>query len=996
MTSKRWKRVEEIYDAALELDKEKRAAFLESSCADDRDLRREVESLLSHQEKAGDFLESPAMDVVSVPATGNESVALAPGTRLGPYVTVDLLGAGGMGEVYRATDTRLDRTVAIKVLPEHLARDPNRRERFEREARAVSSLNHPHICTLFDVGEQDGIHYIVMERVEGATLAARLEKGRLPLDQALEYAIQIADALDKAHRQGVVHRDLKPANIMITKSGTKLLDFGLARLGVGAPTTPLSEIATRETEPLTTEGAIIGTLQYMAPEQLEGKETDARSDIFSFGALVYEMVTGKRAFVGEGQASLIGAILKDDPGPMAEFQTVTPASLDHVIGRCLVKDPDQRWQTAADLMHELTWVGEAEPAALRKPESESRPRLFGVALATMAAGALITAVALGGFGPVPAGEVIRLTLPLDEGVYLDAGNPDLAETVGRPIWRAFELSPDGENLVYVGYREGQDAQLYLQPLDQGQANPIPGTEGVRVLAGFSPDGQSIRFTNASEELMWVLLDGGEVHTISTTGPEFVRDAGYGWADDGKILLTSPTGVLQVAASGGAVNNLTTRALAPGYVQGYPQSLPGGAVLYAEGPPARGVPSEEFDVIVELLETGDRFTVVEGGTDPTYIDSGHIVFVRSGKMMAVTFDAAGLKVTGEPVMVLEDVMQTEGVGNLGGAAGIGQYSISDSGTLAYLPGGLMPLQATQLNWVDLAGNAEAFATSPRANGSQLPTRYSHARFSPDGTRLAYTEETDRIVSSTRVYDMNLGNSAAPLPKPFGNLEHVNGSFAWSPDGTEIVFAARLGGGPMNLYRTAADGSGEPARLTQSELDQEPWSWSPDGVVAFVESGDIMILAMDGENEPRPFLETFFEESHPTFSPDGNLLAYTSDKTGRKEIHVRPFPGLDPPTQISSDGGQSPTWSADGQQLFFRYPATDRIMVVDIPGGSILARGSPRDLFEIQGGSVDGFYDVSPDGERFVMGTRVVQQTEPVTRINIILNWIEELKERVPVP
>lgn len=311
---------------------------------------------------------------------------------------------------------------------------------------------------------------------------------------------------------------------------------------------------------------------------------------------------------------------------------------------------------------------------------------------------------------------------------------------------------------------------------------------------------------------------------------------------------------------------------------------------------------------------------------------------------------------------------------------------------------MPLQQTQLNWVNLNGSAEPFATSPRANGSQLPTRYSHARFSPDGTRLAYTEERDQNVRSTRVYDMDLGNSAAPLPKPFGNLEHENGSFAWSPDGTEIVFAARLGGGPMNLYRTAADGSGEPALLTESDLDQEPWSWSPDGNwLAFVESGDIMILAMDGENEPVPFLETpFDEERHPTFSPDGNWLAYTSNQTGRTEVLVRPFPGGETPYPISSDGGQSPTWSRIGDQLFYRYRETDRIMVVDIPGGSITARSTDRMLFELEGQFVDGFYDVFPDGSRFVMGTRVVQETEPVTRINIILNWVEELKELVPVP
>ena len=372
------------------------------------------------------------------------------GQTLGPYKIGDQLGAGGMGEVYAAVDTRLDRTVAIKVLPEHLADDPRVRERFEREARAVSSLNHPHICTLFDVGEQDGVHFLVMELVEGATLQQRLEKGRLPLDQALEYAIQIADALDKAHRLGIVHRDLKPGNIMITKSaGVKLLDFGLAKLKDNADDiSPLSQMATEDqSAPLTAEGTIIGTLQYMAPEQLEAKEADARTDIFAFGAVVYEMVTGKRAFTGETQASLIGAILKDEPGSMAEFETLTPASLDHVIGRCVRKDPDQRWQTAADLMYELTWVRAAKPADLEARGPGTRRRLIAVALATLAAGALITAVAFRSLSPEPSGEVTRLTLDVHDGAHLGDNSADDLMTLGRPIRRAFALSPDGRNLV---------------------------------------------------------------------------------------------------------------------------------------------------------------------------------------------------------------------------------------------------------------------------------------------------------------------------------------------------------------------------------------------------------------------------------------------------------------------------------------------------------------------------------------------------------------------
>ena len=477
-----------------------------------------------------------------------------------------------MGEVYAAVDTRLDRTVAIKILPEHLADDPQVRERFEREARAVGSLNHPHICTLFDVGEQDGVHFLVMELVEGETLAARLAGGRLGLDHALEYAIQIADALDKAHRQGMVHRDLKPANIMITKSGTKLLDFGLAKLGVASPTTPLSELQTQdEAKPQSTaEGAIIGTLEYMAPEQLDGKETDARTDIFAFGAVVYEMVTGKRPFTGETQAGLIGAILKDEPESMAEFLSTTPASLDHAIGRCLHKDPDQRWQTAADLMHELRWVRAAEPATLEEPGPGTRRRSIAVALTILAAGALITAVAIRDFGPAPAGEETRLMLGLPEGTHL--GNQGLGDrlTSGRPTFRAVAMSPDGKNLVYVG-NDGEGTQLYLRHLDQYQAVPIPGTEGAEV-ADFSPDGRSIAFirrppTESGAELMRIPLGGGETRTIATssTGLRFFPND-LSWTDDNRILLGSREGIVQVSANGGDVTHLTTHDRGRGYVQ----------------------------------------------------------------------------------------------------------------------------------------------------------------------------------------------------------------------------------------------------------------------------------------------------------------------------------------------------------------------------------------------------------------------------------------------
>ncbi len=460
-------------------------------------------------------------------------MALTAGTRLGPYEIADQLGAGGMGEVYRATDTRLDRTVAIKVLPEHLASDPQRRERFEREAKAVSSLNHPHICTLFDVGEQDGTHYLVMELVEGETLQQRLEQGRLPLDQALEYAIQIADALDKAHRQGVVHRDLKPGNIMITKSaGVKLLDFGLAKLkGDASEVSPLSQMPTQDpSAPLTAEGTIIGTLQYMAPEQLEGKEADARTDIFAFGAVVYEMVTGKKAFEGASQASLITAIMSAQPRAMTQLQTMTPPSLDHIVTRCLDKDPDMRWQTAADLMHELNWVtdfsAQIGTASVETP-SKGREFILLSALGVLLISTLFLAVAY--FSTAPQEQTafrFSFVQPAARGDVL-------------------AISPDGERLAFLAPDSTGGQAVWVRELASGEMRMLAGTEGASRSLFWSPDGQSIGFFTGTTLQVADLSDAAS-RTICVVFQPFTGT----WNNDGDIIFSALGGLSRVSATGG--------------------------------------------------------------------------------------------------------------------------------------------------------------------------------------------------------------------------------------------------------------------------------------------------------------------------------------------------------------------------------------------------------------------------------------------------------------
>ena len=632
-------------------------------------------------------------------------MSLAKGTRLGPYQIADQLGAGGMGEVYRATDTRLDRTVAIKVLPEHLASDPQRRERFEREARAVSSLNHPHICVLHDVGEQDGIHFLVMELVEGDTLAARLKKGRLPLAQALEYAIQIADALDKAHRQGVVHRDLKPGNIMITKSaGVKLLDFGLAKLkGDAGEVSPLSQMPTQDpSAPLTAEGTIIGTLQYMAPEQLEGKEADARTDIFAFGAVVYEMVTGKKAFEGASQASLIAAILDHDPQPMSKFEAVTPDLLDHVVKTCLAKDPDERWQAASDAMLELKWVarvgseGNLVIAAATAPAG-NRERIAWVGLAFVA---LIAVVSLAlNLRPEPRAPEIRL----------DITTPPTTDP------NSIAISPDGTQVVFVATSEGR-ALLWLRRFEATETRPLAGTEGAS-LPFWSPNNRSVGFF-ADEKLKRIDLDGGLVREL-TSAP---AGNGGSWNDDG-VILFSPTisgSVYRIPSTGGEEAAVTRVGQGQSGHVG-PHFLPGGTdfIYWAVGTPElRGA------YVADLAGTLNRHLFDADARTVVYTLTGQLLFVRQETLFAQDFDTRTLELSGDPFPVADQQF-----GTIRAA-----LSVSAAGPIAYRTGSVLPQQ-----FLGLTGPV------PRLTASAIPTWHhpKMLRWPPTVSALCYDVHSVRI-------------------------------------------------------------------------------------------------------------------------------------------------------------------------------------------------------------------------------------------------------------
>ena len=604
-------------------------------------------------------------------------MALQLGTRLGPYEIQSAIGAGGMGEVYSAWDTRLDRTVAIKVLPAHVANDPEVKQRFEREARTVAALNHPHICTIHDVGQQDGVDFLVMEYLEGETLARRLTKGALPIDQALTYASQIADALDKAHRHGIVHRDLKPGNIMLTPSGSKLLDFGLAKLRRPSAVASLSMLPTQQS-PMTAQGTILGTLPYMAPEQLEGKEVDARTDLFAFGAVLYEMVTGRKAFESKSQASLIAAIIDRDPPPISSVAPVSAPGLDWIVGRCLAKDADDRWQTARDLLAELRRTANEgfHPAVSNLAVVPARRRATVVAaLAAVVVLALIVAgVVRWNLRPSTSAQVARFA-------FITPGRQNIVTF----ILSSMSLSRDGTRMVFV-----DDGQLYLRNLSEMGVRPVPGTRGALSAAQpvFSPDGQWLlyvdvaRLASFSFVLKKVPVTGGNPVTLLDASPDR-RLLDLTWDTEETILYAEPGGIMQISARGGMPETLVKPV--DGETLGSPRFLPSREWLLFSATTATGVNRwDSAEILAQSIDSGERRLIWRGGADARYVPPGHIVYAQRNTLFALPFDVGELKVTGSPVAIVEGVSRSDQ-----GMSGTAHYSVSDTGTLAYVPAGPEP-------------------------------------------------------------------------------------------------------------------------------------------------------------------------------------------------------------------------------------------------------------------------------------------------------------------
>ena len=773
-------------------------------------------------------------------------MTLAAGTKLGPYEIQSPLGAGGMGEVYRAQDTRLKRTVAIKILPSHLSDSPEAKQRFDREARSISSLNHPNICTLHDVGSEAGVDFLVMEFLEGETLADRLRKGSLPPEQVTKYGIEICDGLERAHRSGVVHRDLKPGNIMLTKTGVKLMDFGLAK-SLPVKASPSSGLDTTLSNPagnspITEKGMVVGTFQYMSPEQVQGKEeVDGRSDIFSLGAVLYEMVTGQRAFEGKSQLSVAAAILEKEPPPVSFVKPMTPPALDHAIRCCLAKDPEDRWQTARDLAIELKWIGEPGSqavapalAGLRLPNKTSTRVAWSAAL-VLALTAIAFAAAFFLRTPKPP-QPIRLSAEIgaDATLYTNFGPAAI-------------LSPNGTRLVFAAAGSDHKQRIYVRSLDQLQATVLAGTENARD-PFFSPDGQWLAFF-ADDKLKKVSIQGGAA-AILCDAP---NGRGGSWAEDGTIVFAPDMNVAlyKVSSEGGRTEPLTTLDKQTGEVtHRWPQVLPGGkAVLFTSS--NDGANYEDAEMVVYSMAAGQRKTVQRGGFYVHYLPSGHLVYMHDGRMFAVGFDLKRMEVTSPPAPILDGVVTDPG---RGGA----QFSFSETGNLVYIGGGSTS-RYVSIYWMDHQGKFTPLRETPAA--------YSNPAFSPDGKRLAL-EIFDR--GSEIWVDDWARDSLTRLTF----AEKINSNPVWTPDGQRIVYSAEEKGGTLNLWWKRADGAGNAQRLTQSKNAQYARSWRSDGkVLAFEQLNpgtkmDIMTLNVAGNEksgwqpgESKPFVNTSFTESAP---------------------------------------------------------------------------------------------------------------------------------------
>jgi Tol biopolymer transport system component len=883
-------------------------------------------------------------------------VTLSAGTRLGPYEIVVPIGAGGMGEVYRARDTRLERTVAVKVLTPHLSSSPESRQRFEREARTISQLSHPHICALYDVGREGQTEYLVMEYLEGETLADRLLKGPLPIEQVLRYGGEIADALDKAHRQGIVHRDLKPGNVMLTKSGVKLLDFGLARALVPASAaTQLTALPTQALA-LTQEGTLLGTLQYMAPEQLEAKEADARTDIFAFGAVLYEMATGTKAFSGTSQASLIGAILRDEPRPISDVVPLTPTSLDRVVRTCLAKDPDDRWQTAHDIGVQLRWIAEGG-SQVGLPSAVATGRRNRGQLAWIVAALFAVALAaslLRGLRQPESREPIRFSIP----------PPEQGEFARIPEGNSLALSPDGAVLAMVVRTAGRSS-LWVRRLDALQPMEVKATEGA-ISPFWSPDGRFIGYF-AGGKLKKIAAGGGPPQTLCDSA----SGNGATWGRDGTILFVEWSGgregIYRISAEGGVPVRLTLDDPSKNKgLDGWPVFLPDGRhFLYVSG--AFGG-KETGSIRVGSLDSPQTRPVIAVNSRVVYSLPGYLLFARDGTLLAQPFDATALRTTGDPFPISDDVWFFRATGNAA-------FSVSENGNLVYL-GAARP---SRLTWRDRSGREIGVLGAPAL--------FARPRLSPDGLRLAVLVADPRL--GTRdiwIYDSQRGLGQRFTVDPVDAVSPI-----WSPGGDRIAFGSGRES-PIDIYVKPANVPGNEELLLHETGVQLPTDWSPDGSRILYEenapsrsaSRKLRFFSLIGKPKPTALLRTPFTETQARYAPGGEWISYVSFESSRPEVYVVPAEGQGAPLRISASGGSFPRWRRDGKELFYLASSGDIVSVPTRLIGGFHA-GSPSVLFTANPPPSE--LDVTPDGQRFLF-LEEVQGDVPLT---VVVNWAAEARK-----
>jgi eukaryotic-like serine/threonine-protein kinase len=893
---------------------------------------------------------------------------IVPHSRLGPYEVLAPLGAGGMGEVWRARDTRLGREVALKLLPDSVAGDEARLIRFAREAKLLASLNHPGVATVYGFEELDGKPFLVLEVIEGPTLAERLQRGALPWREAVEIGRHIAEALEAAHEHGIVHRDLKPSNIKLSADGhVKLLDFGLAK-GLGAKSVTSEVKFLTETSP-TDAGVILGTAPYMSPEQARGEPADHRADVWAFGCVLYEMLTGKRAFPGPTPSDVIAAILEREP-QWAALPADIPSQLRSILRRCLTKDPFRRLHAIADARIELD---EALAARERGGESSAAASRWWVPFGAV----MILAILLGAgtvawlrarMGPAPRDAALRLNIAPARGTALST----------FPGYPLIEISRDGRHLLY----EADGGGIYIRSLDRMEAHLVAGTErGSHPF--FSPDGRWIGFV-AGGRLLKVSVDGGAPRAIADAS----QMRGATWGDDGAIVyspgLKPGTGLFRISSEGGTPQALTEDREA---MHRWPQYLPGGtAVLFTIWPPSLRV--QDARIAVLSLETRHYKTIVEGGTYGRYLPTGHLVYGSGGSVFAAPFDVGRLELTGPAVPVLENVRMAGHSAGWQGRnwswTGVAQFAFSATGVLAYVAPHDRP-HNTQLLWIDRRGSAAPLASVPRA--------FINPTLAPDGRRLVVSVDESDGAMNLWLNDLDRRTWTQLT------FEKNNEFPQWSPRGDRIAFASNREG-RLNIFVMPSYG-GMAMRLTTHSNPQLPTGWTPDGeTVLFRQQRnptfwDVLEVALRGERDTRPLVVAGEFQGGARLSPDGRWLAYVSSESGSPEVYVRPYHGSGRQWTISTDGGFAPTWSRLGQELFYLSEGRGgyRMWVVPVTTTPTFRPGTPRLLFERRGDQYG--YDVSSDGQHFVVAEDADAPPDPL-EIVVVPEWFEELKAKVPVP